>query len=406
MRHRGTAPATAAARVTSRCGGSSGNRRVVSLRPALIVALILSLAVACGGGGSSAQRPRHVPGATNSVGLRVGYAAELGGLDKLADAAKQERTLNIIGLPSDWANYAGVLERFQSRYGIAVVSRAPAASSRDEIAAAKSLRGTSRAPDVFDLSSSVAAANLTQLAPYKVTTWGDIPDALKEPNGRYVGGYGGTMSIGYDAKRVPAPRTLADLLNPAYRGKVAINGDPTRALAGFFAVVMAALANGGSAQEVGPGVDFFARLKQDGALSGANPTLSTITAGQTSVVLDWDYTNVQRAAALPGSVDWRVVVPRQAVVGSYYVQAINADAPHPATARLWEEFLFSDEGQNLWLESLVRPARAEAMRRSRALDAAAFAHLPAVPGRPVLLTPPQIAAAQRYLSAHWSKALG
>ncbi len=394
-----------AAEDTSKCGGFRWHRRVPSWRAVLIVVLTLSLAGACGGGGSSAQRPRNVPGAANPAALRVGFAAELGGLDKLAAAAKHERTLNVVGLPGDWANDAELLATFQSTYGISVVSRQPAASSRDEIASAKALRGTSRAPDVFDLSSSVAAANLGQLAPYKVATWGDIPDALKEPSGRYVGGYGGIMSIGYDAKRVPAPRTVTDLLKPAYRGKVAINGDPTRATSGFFAVVMAALSNGGSAQAIGPGVDLFARLKQDGALSPASPTLATIAAGETPVVLDWDYTNVQRAAALTHSVAWRVVVPRQAVVGSYYVQAINADAPHPAAARLWQEFLFSDEGQNLWLRSSVRPARAGAMSRSRALDRAAFAALPAVPGRPVLLTPPQIAAAQRYLRAHWSKSM-
>ena len=38
--------------------------------------------------------------------------------------------------------------------------------------------------------------------------------------------------------------------------------------------------------------------------------------------------------------------PGPAVAG-YYFQAINKDAPHPAAARLWQEFLYSDEGQNL-----------------------------------------------------------
>ena len=45
----------------------------------------------------------------------------------------------------------------------------------------------------------------------------------------------------------------------------------------------------------------------------------------------------------------------------YYFQAINKDAPHPAAARLWQEFLYSDEGQNLWLKGGARPVRADAM---------------------------------------------
>lgn len=371
-----------------------------------MLALSTLLTAAGCGGGSSAARPSKGAGATSPDARRIGYAAEFGGLDRLAAAAKKEGRLNAIGLPGDWADYSEVLDRFQTKYGIAVTVSAPAASSRQQIAAAKSLRGTGKAPDVFDLGSAVAADNLALLTPYKVTTWGDIPNDAKDPAGRYVGGYGGIMSIGYDAKRVPAPKSLADLLNPAYRGKVAVNGDPTRTESAFFAVVMAALANGGSAQAIGPGVDLFARLKQDGALAGSNPTLGTITAGQTPVVLDWDYANVQRATGLPPTVDWRVVIPRQAVVESYSVQAINADAPHPAAARLWQEFLFSDEGQNLWLRSLVRPARAEAMSRSGAVDKPAYAQLPTIPGKAVILTPTHLAAARRYLSAHWSTAMG
>ena len=42
-------------------------------------------------------------------------------------------------------------------------------------------------------------------------------------------------------------------------------------------------------------------------------------------------------------------------MASYYIQAINKDAPHPAAARLWQEYLFSPEGQNTWLKGFARP---------------------------------------------------
>ena len=61
------------------------------------------------------------------------------------------------------------------------------------------------------------------------------------------------------------------------------------------------------------------------------------------------------------------------MLGSYYVQAISKDAPHPAAARLWQEFLYSDEGQNLWLKGGARPVRADAMEKAGTIDAAAFA---------------------------------
>jgi putative spermidine/putrescine transport system substrate-binding protein len=138
-----------------------------------------------------------------------------------------------------------------------------------------------------------------------------------------------------------------DLLKPEYKGKVALNGDPTQAGAAFGGVMMASLANGGSADDIGPGVEFFKKLKAAGNFLPVDPSPATIKAGQTPVVIDWDYVNVGEAkGANSGSVDWKAVVPANAVYGGFYVQAINKDAPHPAAARLWEEFLYSDQGRH------------------------------------------------------------
>jgi putative spermidine/putrescine transport system substrate-binding protein len=169
---------------------------------------------------------------------------------------------------------------------------------------------------------------------------------------------------------------------------------------------MASLANGGSADDISKGVDFFSQLKKAGNFLPVDPTPATIESGQTPVVLDWDYLNVAQGAKLAGKVDWKTVVPANAVVGSYYVQAINNDAPHPAAARLWEEFLYSDEGQNLWLKGGARPVRADAMKAAGSIDATAFGALPAATGTPVFLTDDQTKKAKDYLAANWAKAIG
>ena len=95
------------------------------------------------------------------------------------------------------------------------------------------------------------------------------------------------MSIGYDAGKVPAVTSVADLLKPEFRGKVALNGNPTQASAGFHGVMMAALANGGSADDIAPGVEFFRQLKEAGNFLPVDPTPATIASGQTPVVIDW-----------------------------------------------------------------------------------------------------------------------
>lgn len=332
-------------------------------------------------------------------------AADLGGMEQLVAAAKAEGELNVIALPPDWANYGKMIETFQTKYGIKVNSAQPDASSQDEINAANQLRGQDRAPDVFDLGANVALRNTDLFAPYKVATWADIPDVLKDPDGRWFSDYGGYMSIGFDASRVPPVTSVADLMKPEYKGKVALNGNPTQASAGFHGVMMAALANGGAADNIAPGVEFFGKLKEAGNFLPVDPTPATIASGQTPVVIDWEYLNVAQRDALKGQRDWNLVVPDGAAVGAYYVQAINKDAPHPAAARLWQEFLYSDQGQNIWLQGYARPVRLEAMVKAGTADQAAVAQLPQPKGEPTFLTQEQIASQQEYLLQNWEKAV-
>jgi putative spermidine/putrescine transport system substrate-binding protein len=369
------------------------------------LSLLLATA-ACGAPSAPPAAPPASAGSDAAAAATATSAAQLGGMDKLVEAAKQEGTLNVIALPPDWANYGEMIETFQTKYGITVNSAQPDANSQDEINAAKQLAGQDRAPDVFDLGGNVAVANTDLFAPYQVEAFADIPAQFKDPEGRWVNDYTGYMSIGYDAAAVPAPTTVADLLKPEYQGKVALNGDPTQASSGFHGVMMAALANGGSADDIAPGVEFFKQLKASGNLLPVDPTPATIASGQTPVVIDWDYLNVAQTSALAGKVDWKVAVPQNAVVGAYYVQAINSDAPHPAAARLWQEFLFSPEGQNIWLKGFARPVLADKLNADGTIDSDAFGKLPPTTGDPVVLTQDQLTKQQDYLKANWAAAVG
>ncbi|MCB0908140.1 MAG: ABC transporter substrate-binding protein [Nocardioidaceae bacterium] len=343
---------------------------------------------------------------TTSSGVDAAKAtsvADFGTMDDLVKAAQAEGELNVIALPPDWANYGEIITAFSDKYGIKVNSAQPTAASQDEINAANQLKGTNRAPDVFDLGQSVALANTALYAPYQVATWADIPDAFKDANGAWVNDYGGYMSIGYDSAKVPDVTSVADLLGPDFKGKVALNGDPTQSGAAFSGVMMASIANGGSADDIAPGVDFFKKLKQAGNFLPVDPDSSTIEAGTTPVVIDWDYLGAAAAKNVP---TWKTVVPPEAVVAGYYYQAINVDAPHPAAARLWEEFLYSDEGQNLWLKGGARPVRGDAMAQAGTIDEALWSALPEVSGTPVIPSVDQTTKAAAYLADNWAKAVG
>jgi len=341
---------------------------------------------------------------SGSSAAKATSASDVGGMKGLVSAAEKEGALNVIALPPDWANYGNIIKAFEQKYPkIKITSAQPDAASQDEINAANSLKGTNRAPDVFDLGQSVALANTKLFAPYKVATWDDIPSSFKEGNGTWVNDYGGYMSIGYDSSKVPAVTGLDSLMGPGFKGKVALNGDPTQAGAAFSGVMMASIANGGSADDIAPGVDYFGKLKKAGNFVPVDPSSTTIESGQTPVVIDWDYLNAAESSKVPG---WKVVVPDNAVVAGYYYQAINADAPHPAAARLWEEFLYSDAGQNLWLGGGARPVRADAMVKAGTIDKQAYDALPPVNGSSVTPTIPQTEKAAAYLSKNWAQAIG
>jgi putative spermidine/putrescine transport system substrate-binding protein len=329
-------------------------------------------------------------------------AADLGGMDALVAAAQAEGALNVIALPRDWANYGEVIDGFAAKYGITVNEAQPDANSQDEINAVNQLAGTDAAPDVLDLGANVALANTSLYDPYMVAAWADIPDNLKEATGLWVSDYAGFMSIGCDVGKVALPATVADLLKPEYAGMVALNGDPTLASAGFHGVVMASLANGGSADDIAPGVDFFKSLNEAGNLLPVDPTPATIAAGQTPCVIDWEYNNAAQTDILAGQIDWQVSIPSDAPpVAAYYLQAINAGAPHPAAARLWEEYLYSPDGQNGWLRGYARPVLQDKMIADGTIDQEALGKLGQATGTPVVLTQEQLTAGQEYLSANW-----
>ncbi|MFF3408040.1 ABC transporter substrate-binding protein [Streptomyces sp. NPDC002742] len=336
-------------------------------------------------------------------------AADFGGLDALVKAAKKEGTLHAIALPRDWANYGALIDGFTKKYGIKIEVESPDGTSQDEINAVTSRKGQDRAPDVLDLGSSFAlsAAQQGLLAPYKVTAFGDLPAGQKDSAGRWYNDYGGYISIGCDAKKVKeCPTTFKDLLKPQYKGQVALNGNPTKSGSAFGGVYAASLASGGSFDDIQPGLDFFAKLKKNGNYTPVESTPATVEKGETPISIDWDYLNAGYADEFKSKgVDWKVSVPSDGQFSQYYSQAVNKDAPHPAAARLWQEYLYSAEGQNLWLEGYARPVLMTALEKAGTLDKTAAAKLPAVSGTPSFPTEAQQSKAKTVLAQGWGKAV-
>ena len=378
-------------------------------------ALAMGVALAASACSSSASSTTS----TSSGGAKVDWATVSsvqagGGMDALVAAAKAEGTLNAITLPRTWANYGTIMDAFTKKYGIKIVDANPNGSSGDEITAVKNDKTLSSAPDVLDVGNSHATPYTSLFAPYEVSTWSDIPADLKDPNGTWYGDYGGYITIACDPSKLggtPCPKTFADLLNPAYtaayKGKVALDGDPTSANAAFSGVWAAALANGGSLDNIQPGLTFFQKLKANGEFTNTASTESTIEQGSTPISIDWEFNNSQYASDLKAKgINLQVSVPSDGLYSAYYDQAINKNAPHPAAARLWEEFLYSAEVQNDFMGGYARPVEFAALQTAGTLDAADEQNLPTVTGTAQIPTAAQQTTAQGVITASWASSVG
>jgi putative spermidine/putrescine transport system substrate-binding protein len=333
-------------------------------------------------------------------------AASAGGMSALVAAAEKEGKLNVITLPSNWANYGAIMSAFHKKYHIKISDAIPDGSSAQEIQAIESDKGRSNAPDVVDVGQSFAAqaSNQKLYASYKVANWSAIPTTDKDAKGHWYGDYGGIVSFGCDSQIVKScPTTWSQLLN-APANSVALNGVPGQAGAATGAVWAAALNNGGSFTNAQPGLTFFGKLKSKGILNSTDcDSSSVVAAGSCPILINWDFLNNAKAWGLKGSLAkaWKVIDPKGTPFAESYYQAISATAPDPAAARLWEEFLYSTQGQNLFLKGFARPAEQAAMVKAKTINQKAFKALPAVSGTVAYPTAGEATKAGTLIASGW-----
>ena len=277
-------------------------------------------------------------------------------MSALVAAAKKEGTLNVITLPSNWANYGMIMKDFTAKYGIKINDANPDGSSQDELNAVNQLKGQDRAPDVLDMGTAFAVKGAQSgiLAPYKVATWSSIPADAKDAERQVVRrlrrlrGHRVRLGQGEDPADLVRGPAQARLQEP---GRHQRQPDPGQR--GVLGRV-----------RVGPGQRRLAgqhrarrRLLQEAALGGqlrpGHRQRGDMESGQTPIIVWWDYLLASEIGASVKTL--KIVIPSDASYAAYYDQAISKFAPHPAAARLWEEYLYSTAGQNLWLQGEARP---------------------------------------------------
>jgi putative spermidine/putrescine transport system substrate-binding protein len=331
-------------------------------------------------------------------------------MDALIAAAKQEGTLTTIALPHDWCNYGAVISGFKAKYGLAINELNPDGGSGDEVEAIKANKDNKgpQAPDVIDVGFSFGDSSKADnlLMPYKVSTWATIPDTAKDPDGYWYGDYYGVMAFLVNTDVQPkVPQDWSDLLDPAYKGQIALSGDPRVSNQAIQAVFASALANGGSLDNAQPGLDFFAKLQQAGNIVPLISNNGLVSKGETPVRITWDYNGLAAIDSFAGNPKATLVIPKTGRFAGVYVQAISAYAPHPNAAKLWMEYLYSDEGQLLWMAGYCHPIRETDLRARSVVPADLSAKLPDVSGA-LFPSLAQLTAANTLITGKWDAVVG
>lgn len=336
-----------------------------------------------------------------------------GEIDPLVKAAKEEGMLTVIALPHDWCNYGEAIETFKAKYGLQVNELNPDAGSADEIEAIKANKDNKgpQAPDVIDVGfgygPQLVEEKLTM--PYKVSTWDTIPDEVKHPDGYWFGDYYGVLAFEVNKDVVQnVPQDWSDLLKPEYKGQVALAGDPRASAQAQMSIMAASLANGGTLDDVTPGLEFFKKLNDAGNFVPVIAKQATIAKGETPVVMRWDYNALADKNALAGNPEIEVVIPQSGVIAGVYLQAISAYAPHPNAAKLWMEFLYSDEGQLIWLKGGCHPIRYNDMVKRNVIPQELNDALPPAElyAKAVFPTVEQINNAKQLIAEQWMQVVG
>jgi len=359
--------------------------------------------------------------------------AACGGMDALVKAAQKEGKLNVITLPRDWANYGEAMDLFSKAFGIKITDDNPDGSSAYEIQTIRTAP-KSKVPDAVDVGITYGADNANLFAPYKVVNWKDITPTYKDSAGRWYGDYAGVIALSYDTSIPKAPKSFADLKDPAFKNMVAIGGDPSGAQEALMSVFAANLSSGGTPDNVQSGIDYFKSLKSSGNFVTALASGQNFLAGAYKVSFSWSFNGPGAVAtAAKAGKTVKYVIPSDAVIkGTPYIMAIPFNAPHPAAARLWTEFLYSENkglgfknlgslkkgltgsqifakingGQNIWIAGGALPIEYDAMVAKKTNATAPDGYSIPAGAKIVTPTPDQQDAAKTLLKAQWPAIAG
>jgi iron(III) transport system substrate-binding protein len=265
----------------------------------------------------------------------------------LEDGARREGSLLLYATGTQ---IQPLLDRFMKKYPFVKVTM-PRASSID--VTRKVIEEYSAGlyqVDAYELSSYglVVLRDQGLLQPFASPELADYERTAIEPGRNWVSVRESYLGIGYNTQKISAqdaPKSYQDLLDPKWKGKMAISGS------------LSTSANWVGNMVISLGIDFVKKLGQQDIriyeLTGralANLTIS----GEVPLSPTIYNSHVEASRAQGAPIAWNLPGP---VAVTDTSTALPLKAPHPHAAMLLVDFLLSQEGQAMYRELGYVPSR-------------------------------------------------
>ena len=258
--------------------------------------------------------------------------------------------------PPQWADWASMLKAIDAKLGIKMPhDNKNSGQTISQLIAEKD----NPVADVayYGVTTGIKAGNQGLVEPYKPAGFDDIPDGLKDPDGKWFAVHYGTLGffVNVDALAgAPVPQCFADLKKPEYKGMVGYL-DPSSAFVGYAGAVAANLAFGGDLTNFDPAIAYFKDLAKNDPIVPKQTSFARVVSGEIPILFDYDFNAYRAKYEEDGKFEF--VLPCEGSVRVPYVMSLVKGAPHMEAGKKVLDFILSDEGQAIWTNAYLQPAR-------------------------------------------------
>ena len=267
--------------------------------------------------------------------------------------------------PPQWADWASQLKMIKKHLGFDIPhDNKNSGQTLSQLLAEKN----SPVADVayYGVSFGIQAGQKGVVEAYKPRNFNEIPEGLKDPQGKWFTIHSGTLGffVNVDAlEGKPVPKSWADLLKPTYKGMIGYL-DPSSAFVGYAGAVAVNRAMGGNLNNFDPGINYFKKLAKNDPIVPKQTSYARVLSGEIPILFDYDFNAYRGKYKDKANVTF--VIPKEGTVVVPYVMSLVKNGPNPAKGKAILDFIMSDDGQKVWANAFLRPIRASAMSKEAA----------------------------------------